>query len=82
MSRRAFAHLVEVAFPGNLAEMVRHVEEALPLNEIAERAVDGGGFGRLAGERHGLAHQVVVQYDIRPHTHKVYHQMCIATTNH
>jgi hypothetical protein len=71
MGRHAFAHLVEVAFPLNLAEVVRHIEQALSLDELAERAVDDGGFRGFARQRHRLADEIVVEDDVRAHTHKV-----------
>jgi len=48
MGGLALAHLVEIAFPLNLAEVGAEVEQALPLHELAQRAVDDGGFRRLA----------------------------------
>src|SRR5438128_11760460 len=64
MCRLAFTHLVEIAFPLNLAEAVGHIEQALALQELAERTVDQRLFRRLAGQRHRLAHDVLVEDDV------------------
>src|SRR6266851_4376851 len=77
MCRLAFTHLVEIAFPLNLAEMRAEVEQPLALQELAKRAVDQRLLRRLAGQRHRLAHHVLVEDDVRSHTPVVYQAVCI-----
>src|SRR5438105_15215717 len=63
MSGRAFAHLVEVPVPPDLAKVVRHVEQPVPLHELAQGPVDDRPHCRLRRQRHRLAHERVVEDD-------------------
>jgi hypothetical protein len=58
---------LEIAFPRHLPSQPTHVLLTASLNQQAQSFFDSRAFGACAAAPHGLAHQPIINIDVRPH---------------